>query len=127
MLAHSIRSLPAALALAATLLTIAGCSRSSAPAALALDQVPARLDVAFGQAQGESRSLSAAAAAAVRHQSASQALVPLHALSAEPALTAEQRAVVARSLVAVHSKLRQQAAEGDADAQSLLQAYRASK
>jgi hypothetical protein len=55
------------------------------------------------------------------------ALFELQDLSAKPTLTAEQRDAVTRSMLAVHERLRTEAAKGNKKAEEAIEHYQATK
>jgi hypothetical protein len=86
----------------------------------------AALKDAFKQAKPEVKSAADEAAAAIQKEPA-KALGELQALCSNPDLDPRQRNAAQDSILVLTSKLREAAAQGDAEAEKAMQAYRASK
>ena len=117
-----------ALALLLTLLSAAGCYRSSEPPApLPLEQLPAALEQAFAQAQSEPKDLANEVAASVKAQDYAKALVALKLLGGTPQLSREQASVTTRGLLTLNTLLREAQGKGDEKAAAVLKYQRMTK
>jgi len=116
------------LALCAAVVLICGCSREAAPPKpLAIDQAPASLQEVFKGASPESKKLVDDAVAALGGKDFAKALFALQSLSGRSDLTASQRDIASRSMLAVNQALADQASSGDQSAQQVLQFQRSNK
>ena len=111
-----------------TLLSVAGCYRSSAPPApLPVEQMPAALEQAFSQAQPEPKELANEVAASVKAQDYAKALVELKLLGGTPQLTREQAGVTTRGLLTLNTLLQAAQGRGDEKAAAVLKYQRLTK
>ena len=120
-----------ALALLGAGMAIAGCSRGDAPtaaaAAVPVEQVPATIEQAFAAAPPETKETAREVTAAVTGGDTVRAFEELQHLTSQPSLTPAQRDAAARSMVALHERLRTSAEKGDKKAEEALEQYRATK
>jgi hypothetical protein len=114
--------------LCAALILVGGCSKEATPPKpLAIDQAPASLQETFKGAGSESKKLVDDAVAALGAKDFAKALFALQSLSGRSDLTAPQRDVASRSMLAVNQALSEQASTGDQSAQQALQFQRSNK
>ncbi len=114
-------------ALMMALLVLAGCGRKQqASGPLPAAEMPAALSQAFATAGGDLPAQVQVVAAAAQEQD--PLVVPvLLQLTARPDLTPNQRAAANGCLQGLLEEARRRAAQGNASAEAVLQAYRASK
>jgi len=106
---------------------LTGCKPgSSAPPVVAPAEAGASLEKAFANAPAEVASQAQVLAQATRAQD-SEAVFVLMDLSTRPSLTPEQRTAVTASMNSLLEHARKSAAQGDASAAAVVEAYRASK
>jgi hypothetical protein len=105
-----------------------GCKKQApAPPPAQIEQVPPTMEKVFEQAPAELRQSAGDVATALRSSDDAGALFELQDLSAKPTLTAEQRDAVTRSMLAVHERLRTEAAKGNKKAEEAIEHYQATK
>jgi hypothetical protein len=117
-------ALPIALVFA--VIVIAGCGKRQAASIATPAEAQAALQNAFLQAKPEFKTAADEAAAAIQNEPA-KALLQLQALSSSPDLDSQQRNAAQEAILLLASKLRAAAAQGDADAEKAMQAYRAAR
>jgi|GEM_PF-2228958 hypothetical protein len=105
-------------------LVLAGCSKTStAPAALAPEQIPATMNQVFQQTSGATKELVNQCVAASQNQQPTAAFTHLQQLSRQGDLTVEQRATAARAMVATIKQLRAASDQGDPAAKAAMNHY----
>lgn len=103
-------------------LVLAACSRHTA-AALDSSKIPEAIQHAFRQSTGEAKEVATQVVTACQNQDFTAVFTNLQLLTQRTDLTAEQRSVAARAMVATMPKLQATAATGDANAQATLHQY----
>src|SRR5512141_2257727 len=88
------------------LLIPVSCSKHAAPEALSLDQVPSAMDNAFKKVQPDTREQVQSITTSVQNKDYAKAYLELQNLCSQPNLTAEQRQVATRSMLAVNAQLQ---------------------
>ena len=114
------------LALLIALSLIAGCGKRQATSVATPAEAQAAIQQAFKQAKPEFKTAADEAAAAIQNEPA-KALLQLQSLSSSPDLDPQQRNATQDSILVITSQLRAAAAQGDAEAEKALEAYRATK
>ena len=110
------------------ILLSSGCSKKvEPPKPLAVEQAPTSLDEAFKNAKAEAKALAVEATAALQAKDYAKALLALQSLSGRSDLTAVQRDLASRAMLAVNKALSEQASTGDQKAQQVLQIRRMTK
>lgn len=105
-----------------------GCNRTSPPPTpLALEELPAALDKAFGTAKPDLKDLANQVVAAVQAGDYSKAFLTIQTLASRPGLTKEQLSVTSRATLTVNGLLESAQAKGDAKAAQTLKTYRGDK
>jgi hypothetical protein len=118
----------AAAGAALLLVLVAGCrKKATTPRAMSAEEVPAAMEKTFQQAPTEVREVATEAVIALQSQDESKAFLDLQELTHRPELSPEQRMAAARSMMAVHERLRSAAARGDKKAEQTLEQYQATK
>lgn len=120
------RLLVATVCLAGTLIT-GGCGRSGAPREVAVKDLPTESKGLFDQAAPDVKTLATGALTALEGKDWAAAWAAFQVLSERKDLTAAQREFVASSLVTVGAQMQKAGDAGDAKAESVRQAYRATK
>jgi hypothetical protein len=107
----------------------AGCNRgaSAPPAPLPLDQIPAALQKAFGNANPESKNLADQIVATLQAQDYSKAFNQIQNLASTPGLNKEQQSIAARAVLTLNGVLQSAQAKGDEKAAETLKTYRVNK
>ncbi|MBI3414678.1 MAG: hypothetical protein HY043_05055 [Verrucomicrobia bacterium] len=105
---------------------IAGCNKREAASIATPAEAQAAIQQAFKQAKPEFKTAADEAAAAIQNEPA-KALFQLQALSSNPDLDPQQRNAAQDSILVIAAKLRAAAAQGDAEAEKAMEAYRATR
>ncbi|MBI2950090.1 MAG: hypothetical protein HYY23_20850 [Verrucomicrobia bacterium] len=109
-------------------LLVGGCTKEATPPKpIAIEQAPTSLQEVFKGAGAEAKQLVDDAVAALGAKDFGKALFALQSLSGRSDLTAPQRDMASRSLLAVNQALAEQAGSGDQSAQQVLQFQRSTK
>ena len=109
-------------------LTLTGCGRQGeAPKEVPLAQVPQTIESAFQKAGPEAKKQSGEVLEAIKGKDLPKALLGLQALSARPDVTALQRDIAARCMVAVNQEVQAAATNGDSQAAEVIQYRRSTK
>lgn len=113
-------------ALFTAMILLAGCSKRQAASVATPAEAQAAIQQAFKEAKPEVKTAAEQAAASIQNEPA-KALFQLQALSSNPELDPQQRNAAQNSILAVAAKLRAAAAQGDAEAEKAMEAYRATR
>lgn len=118
----------AVLGFSLALVGLSSCSKPAGPPPpLALDQIPAALEKAFGQASAEAKELVAQTNEALKSQDYPKASIAVQTLANVPDLTEEQRLLSARAMLAVNERLREAQSKGDEKAAEFLRLQHSAK
>jgi hypothetical protein len=105
-----------------------GCNRTSPPpTALALEELPAAMEKAFGNAKPDVKDLAAQVVSSVQAQDYSKAFAAIQSLARTPDLTKEQTAITSRATLTVNELLQAAQAKGDQKAAQTINTYRKDK
>src|SRR6266550_886014 len=124
-----IRMIKFAIALLVAPLLGFGCNRSASapPAPLPIDQVPAALQKAFGNAKPENKDLVNQVVATLQAQDFSKAFYQVQNLASMSGLNREQQSVTSRAVLTLNALLQSAQSKGDVQAAETLKTYRVNK
>jgi hypothetical protein len=104
------------------------CNRDPGlPPPLAVDQIPAEFQKAFGTAQSEIKDLALQVSSAVQTNDYSAAFASVQALCNASGTTKEQSLLAARAMLAINGLLQTAQSKGDEQAAETLKVYQRTK